>query len=372
MPVYKDKEHNTWYASFHYRDWTGKDVRKLKRGFSTKKEAQEWESHFKLQKANSIDMTFGDFYKVYEQDVKPKVRYNTWCSKQHIIETKLLPYFKNLVMRDIAPRDIIQWQNAMRESCTKSGEQFSGTYLKTMQAQLSCIFNHAVRFYDLPSNPVRKAGSFGQQQPDEMLFWTKEEYLQFIPTLADKEYSYLAFELLYWCGIRMGELRALTRADFDFNKNTVSITKSYQRLKRKEITEPIRESIAQRGNRPRLFSRVVTVAVEALEFLIASVLFKKPREVPKQTEQTETEHPELGDENSTAAVKTTKEEKAEPEQPKMTRIASKYPKLFKVNKELEDQNGAIQQKQKQLSAKKKELSEAKGWFKGRKKQEKSQ
>ena len=235
MPVYKDKEHNTWYASFHYRDWTGKDVRKLKRGFSTKKEAQEWESHFKLQKANSIDMTFGDFYKVYEQDVKPKVRYNTWCSKQHIIETKLLPYFKNLVMRDIVPRDIIQWQNAMRESSTKSGEEFSGTYLKTMQAQLSCIFNHAVRFYDLPSNPVRKAGSFGQQQPDEMLFWTKEEYLQFIPTLADKEYSYLAFELLYWCGIRMGELRALTRADFDFNKNTVSITKSYQRLKGKDV-----------------------------------------------------------------------------------------------------------------------------------------
>ena len=140
-------------------------------------------------------------------------------------------------------------------------------------------------------------------------------------------------------------------------------------VKRKEITEPIRESIARRGNRPRLFSRVVTVAVEALEFLIASVLFKKPREVPKQTEQTEAEHPEHVAENSTAAVKTTKEEKAEPEQPKMTRLASKYPKLFKVNKELEDQNGAIQQKQKQLSAKKKELSEVTGWFKGRKKKE---
>jgi len=136
-------------------------------------------------------------------------------------------------------------------------------------------------------------------------------------------------------------------------------------VKRKEITEPI----ARRGNRPRLFSRVVTVAVEALEFLIASVLFKKPREVPKQTEQTEAEHPEHVAENSTAAVKTTKEEKAEPEQPKMTRLASKYPKLFKVNKELEDQNGAIQQKQKQLSVKKKELSEVTGWFKGRKKKE---
>ena len=140
-------------------------------------------------------------------------------------------------------------------------------------------------------------------------------------------------------------------------------------VKRKEITEPIRKSIARRENRPRLFSRVVTVAVEALEFLIASVLFKKPREVPKQTEQTEAEHPEHVAENSMAAVKTTKEEKAEPEQPKMTRLASKYPKLFKVNKELEEQNSAIQKKQKQLSAKKKELSEVKGWFKGRKKKE---
>jgi hypothetical protein len=143
-------------------------------------------------------------------------------------------------------------------------------------------------------------------------------------------------------------------------------------VKRKEITEPIRKSIARRGNRPRLFSRVVTVAVEALEFLIASVLFKKPREVPKQTEQTETEHPEYVAENSMAymaTVKATKEGNAEPEQPKMMRLASKYPKLFKVNKELEEQNGAIQQKQKQLSAKKKELSEVKGWFKGRKKKE---
>ena len=98
MAVYKDKNRGTWYASVLYVDWTGKRCRKLKRGFATKKEAQEWEMHFKLQKASSLDMTFGDFYKIYEQDRKPKVRYNTWCSKQHIIETKLqivVPMKKN-------------------------------------------------------------------------------------------------------------------------------------------------------------------------------------------------------------------------------------------------------------------------------------
>lgn len=139
MAVYKDKNRGTWYASVLYMDWTGKRCRKLKRGFATKKEAQEWEMHFKLQKASSLYMTFGDFYKIYEQDIKPKVRYNTWCSKQHIIETKLLPYFKDLVMRDITPRDIIQWQNSMREASKKNGGEYAGTYLKTVQAQLSSI-----------------------------------------------------------------------------------------------------------------------------------------------------------------------------------------------------------------------------------------
>lgn len=93
--------------------------------------------HFKLQKASGKDMTFGDFYKIYERDVKPKVRYNTWCSKQHIIETKLLPYFKNLVMRDITPRDIIQWQNSMREASKKMAENTRG--LISRQYKLSFL-----------------------------------------------------------------------------------------------------------------------------------------------------------------------------------------------------------------------------------------
>lgn len=84
MAVYKDKKRGTWYTSFLYVDWTGKRCRKLKRGFLTKKAAQNWENHFKLQKANSLDMTFEDFYGIYEADVKPKIRYNTWCTKEHI------------------------------------------------------------------------------------------------------------------------------------------------------------------------------------------------------------------------------------------------------------------------------------------------
>ncbi len=116
------------------------------------------------------------------------------------------------------------------------------------------------------------------------------------------------------------------------------------------------------------------MAVEALEVLIESVLFKQSRKVPEQTSVAQVRTPETEQtasiaENIVSESIAIKEERTEPKQPEMTRLASKYPKFFKVKKELDEQNIAIQQKQKQLSAKKKELSEVKGWFKGRKKKE---
>ena len=72
-----------------------------------------------------------------------------------------------------------------------------------------------------------------------MLFWTKDEYQKFANAMMDKPLSFYAFEMLYWCGIREGELLALTPADFDFEKGTVKISKSYQRLHGEDvITSP--------------------------------------------------------------------------------------------------------------------------------------
>ena len=57
--------------------------------------------------------------------------------------------------------------------------------------------------------------------------------------VMDKPVSYYAFEMLYWCGIREGELLALTAVDFDFERGTVTINKSYQRIDGRDvITEP--------------------------------------------------------------------------------------------------------------------------------------
>ena len=207
MAVYKNKSNNTWYVSVYYKNWQGSTDRKVKRGFKTKREASEWERTFLLQRSDDVDMTFGAFWELYKADIKPT--------------------------------DIMSWQNEMMGYRDSAGKPYSKTYLKTIHNQISAIFNHAVKFYDLKSNPAAKVGNMGKEQTKEMQFWTKPEYLKFAEAIMDKPISYYAFEILYWCGLRLGELLALTSADLDFEKQTIRINKSYQRIKQRDvITDP--------------------------------------------------------------------------------------------------------------------------------------
>ena len=239
MPVFKNEDNGTWYVMARYVNWKGERKQKCKRGFATKKEAQEWERMFQLQNSSDLDMSFEAFTELYIRDVKNRLKENTWLTKEHIIRTKILPFFGKLKISEISTKEIITWQNEMLAYRDEKKKPYSQTYLKTLHNQLSAIFNHAVRYYELRSNPAAKVGNMGSEEHREMLFWTKEEYKKFAFEMMDKPVSFYAFEMLYWCGVREGELLALTPGDFDFEKQTVTISKSYQRIKGKDvITDP--------------------------------------------------------------------------------------------------------------------------------------
>ena len=239
MAVLKNDKTGKWEVRTYYKDFTGTNKQKTKRGFATKHEAQDWERAFKLQQDQNMDMFFEDFVEIYTNDKKPRIKLNTWMTKQHIIDTKILPYFGKKKLSEIRTSDILSWQNEIMKQNKENGTQYSQTYLKTIHNQLSAILNHAVNMYGLRVNVARKAGNMGKEQSKEMLFWTQEEYLRFVETIADKEESYIAFEILYWCGIRLGELLALTPADFNFETHTLSVNKSFQRIAGKDvITDP--------------------------------------------------------------------------------------------------------------------------------------
>ncbi|WP_194611349.1 site-specific integrase [Clostridium vitabionis] len=239
MAVIKNEKTGKWEVRTYYEDWTGERKQKTKRGFEKKQDAVEWERAFKLQKHYDMSMTFSSFVEVYSNDMKPRLRLNTWNSKEHIIRTKILPYFKNKKMSEITPSDIVNWQNELLNYRNSFGEGYSKTYLKTIHNQLSAILNHAVNLYGLRSNAARRAGNMGKEETGEMRFWTQEEYETFVEKVADKEETYMAFEILYWCGVRLGELLALTPEDFDLEKNSLRINKSLQRIHGEDvITDP--------------------------------------------------------------------------------------------------------------------------------------
>lgn len=108
MAAYKDKGKGTWYVSFYYQNWKGERERKLKRGFGTKREALEWELEFKKNRSTDLDMTFESFVDIYGNDMRPRLKQNTWLTKDHIIREKLLPAFRTKKMCEIRPADVIQ------------------------------------------------------------------------------------------------------------------------------------------------------------------------------------------------------------------------------------------------------------------------
>ena len=230
MPVYKDDSNGTFFVQCYYRDARGSKRHKTKRGFSSEVEAAVWESQFKSLNGGAMDMTFSEFVEVYASEVKPRIREHTWITKEYIINDKLVPFFGDMRMCDVRPIDVIRWQNELTEHRDADGKPWAPTYLRTVNNQLNAIFNHAERYYGLTDNPVRRVDKMGSKKGGEMQFWTKDEYLRFSEAVMDKPLSFHAFELLYWTGIRCGELLALTPSDFMLESSRLRINKSYQSL----------------------------------------------------------------------------------------------------------------------------------------------
>ena len=172
MSVYKDKTQGTWYTSFRYVDWTGKKRQKMKRGFKTKRDALNYENEFKASVAVEPDMQMDKFIDIYFSDKRNELKESSMRNKRHMMNKHILPYFATKKLNSDA---------------------------------------------------------------DKLDFWTKEEYETFISGVNKQSEDYLMFEILFWTGIREGELLALTLSDFDMSNNLLHINKTYHRINGKDV-----------------------------------------------------------------------------------------------------------------------------------------
>jgi integrase len=226
-----------WKATFRYTDWTGKRVLKKKEGFDKKGDAQEFEREFLLKNSRSCDMSFSSLVELYRDDAEHRVREGTQDTQNSIIDKWLLPYFGELQVNEIDAVTIRNWQNEVMSAINpRTGKKYADTYIRSMNSRLSAILNYAVMFYNLKANPCRPAGYMGKKKAGKMKFWTLDEFNQAMAHVSNWGFR-VAFQIMYWLGLREGECLALQPADILPTKVT-RIEKTHHRRKGEDTNGP--------------------------------------------------------------------------------------------------------------------------------------
>lgn len=235
MPAYKTLDKATgrvksWYCSFVYRDYNGQKRRKVKRGFTTRGDALEWERAFLERFAGTPDTVLRAVCENYLHDLAFRLKPTTLVTKRAILVTYVVPLLGDVPVNAITAGMIRKWQqNIMSRG-------LSATYQHTINGQLSALLNYAVRFYHLPQNPMRQAGSIGKTRANRVKYWTPEQFAVFLLSRLKPIHCCL-FSLLFWTGCRVGEALALTANDVDLAGGVLHIRKTYTRIGRRSIVQ---------------------------------------------------------------------------------------------------------------------------------------
>ncbi len=227
--AYRERDTRKWSAQWSEVDFHGERRRRKKRGFATKREAQDFELQKKLRWAGDPQMKMSEFIEAYFVDKQTELKPRSIRNRRYMIAKLICPYFCDMRMNDITPEQILRWQAQM------IGLGYSKTYLRMMQNQLNALFMHAVRVYNLHENPCKRVRRMGKADAGRPDFWTLEEYQKFIAKIPAGTMHHMLFELLYWTGCRVGEALALTPVDIDLKGSRISITKTFCRIGGKDV-----------------------------------------------------------------------------------------------------------------------------------------
>jgi len=252
-----------WMAKFRYLDReTGQYIIEYRRGFDTKRDAKQYEEDFLDRVArggaewnkDEITKKSRTFYMVYKEYLashkREDMKISTLKTKRNIFIHQIFPYFKDAIIAKITDDDIAKWQVKLKEFKNENGVGYSESYLRTIQTQFNSIINYANSKGYLNANPLADIKNMGVKGK-RIEFWTMEEYEKFAEVAMDHPETYYCFEVLYWCGLREGEMLALTLRDIDFDNRIINISKTYARIEGEDIiTLPKTESSVRKVSIP--------------------------------------------------------------------------------------------------------------------------
>lgn len=215
MPSYK-KDNGKWYCSFYYTDYTGLRKKKKKEGFTTKKEADNFEREFLTRYSGQPTISFETLCNIFIQDYEHRVRQTTYNHFLDILNAYIMPYFKEFKqITDIKPLTVRNFQNHLSR---KEVAESTNNYIIF---KLSQILKFAVDYYGLTSNPCSAVKKL-KSNKKEFNILTEHDFKKFIELVPEQEKIF--FILLFYTGLRFGEALALTWGDFKGNKLSINKT----------------------------------------------------------------------------------------------------------------------------------------------------
>lgn len=170
-----------------------------------------------------MKITFEKAIEEYFKYSKMKLKKTTYKEQEIKIKKYILEYFKNKNIYDIKLNDIILWKEYIESF------NFKYNYKSYLYYSLSSIFDFLEKYYNIEKNYAKLEGNFKNNDiKNNGNIWTIDEFNLFINSIDDVYYKIL-FKLLFFTGMRKGELLALTWNDIDFNNNKIIINKSITR-----------------------------------------------------------------------------------------------------------------------------------------------
>ena len=242
MAVYKDGQRNTWFVSVCYKDYAGKNCRKVKRGFKTLREGKQWERDFLNSTANSPKISFKLLSELYIADMEKRLKASTVYSKTKRIKSSILPFFKSMEVESITPAIVRQWHNTLLDRYSPSSQ-------KLISSTFSSMMNYAIKYHGLKQNPCAIAGTVGtlQRSKESITFWTSDDFKKFIKSVPPASIDYVIFNLLYFSGMRIGELLALNIEDFNQDEGYIKISKTLDYTSGKMLITPPKTKTSNRN-----------------------------------------------------------------------------------------------------------------------------
>ena len=214
----------SWVFQISYKDYEEKHKRYTSRKFKTKKEALEEGAIFMIENKKMIGrkkMKVKELCNIFYDYKKDKVKNTTLYT--YIQRRKYFEVIDDIEIGKLSLEDYKLWRQSIDNT------SLSNTYKNDIQKFFKevLIFAEIWYGYDFRNyyNKFDKFKNPNVVEKKNVDFYIYEEFQKFISVESELKFK-VAFELLYYCGLRRGELLALTWNNINFDKKELYINQN--------------------------------------------------------------------------------------------------------------------------------------------------